>query len=150
MATYEFSDSSDSKGAPVTGKGTMKRVAAGPAGSHALSGSWRTTGYQGVSDNALSMTFKEEGGRLSMNNPTGQSYTARLDGTEAPYRGDPGVTSVMVRKAGAHSFVETDKRDGKVVSVTRMTIEPDDKTMHVAIDNKLRGSTMAFVAMKQP
>ena len=149
-ATFEFSDSSDSGGAPVTGKGSMKRVAAGPAGSHALSGSWRTSNYQGISDNGLSMTFKEEGGSLSMNNPTGQSYTAKLGGAEAPYKGDPGVTSVAVRKTGAQSFMETDKRDGKVVSVARMTIQPDGKTMHVAIDDKLRGNTMSFVAMKQP
>jgi hypothetical protein len=148
-ATFEFSDSSNSQGGPVTGKGTMKRVAAGPAGSHALSGSWRTASYQSVSDNALSMTFKEAGGMLSMNNPTGQSYAARLDGTEAPFRGDPGVTSVKVRKTGRHSFVETDKRDGKVVSVATMTIQPDGKAMNIAVDNKLQGTTMTFVAMKQ-
>lgn len=148
-ATFQFSDSSDTQGAPVTGKGTLTRTASGPAGSHALSGSWRAASYQNLSDNALRMTFKEEGGSLTMRSPTGQSYTARLDGTEAPFHGDPGVTSVSVTKAGPHSFVETDKRDGKTVSVDRMTIHPDGRTMDVAIDNMLRGSHMSFVAVKQ-
>jgi len=148
-ATFQFSDSSDSQGAPVTGKGTLTRTAPGPAGSHALSGSWRTSSFQSLSDNALRMTFKEEGGNLTMHSPTGQSYTARLDGTEAPYRGDPGVTSVSVRKTGANSSVETDKRDGKTVTVARMTIHPDGKVMDVAIDNPMRGTHVSFAAVKQ-
>ena len=148
-ASFQFSDSSDTQGAPVTGKGTLTRTARGPAGSHALSGSWRAASYQNLSDNALRMTFKEEGGSLTMHSPTGQSYTARLDGTEAPFHGDPGVTSVSVTKAGPHSFVETDKRDGKTVSIDRMTIHPDGKTMDVAVDNMLRANHMSFVAVKQ-
>jgi len=84
-----------------------------------------------------------------MSSPTGQSYSARLDGTDAPFKGDPGVDSVSVRKTGKHSYVETDKRDGKVVSVATMTLHADGRTMDVAVDNKLRGATMSFVAMKQ-
>ena len=148
-ASFQFSDSSDSQGAPVTGKGTLTRTAKRPAGSHPLSGSWRAASYQSLSDNAIHMTFKEEGDSLSMHSPTGQSYTARLDGTDAPYRGDPGVTSVSVRKSGPRGFVETDKRDGKTISVARMTIHPDGKVMDVAIDNTLRGSHMSFAAVKQ-
>src|SRR5579859_3722063 len=42
--TFEFSDSSATNGgAPITGKGEIARVAPGPAGSHAISGSWRTS-----------------------------------------------------------------------------------------------------------
>jgi hypothetical protein len=148
-ATFQFSDSSASHSAPVTGKGSMTRVAAGPAGSHALSGSWRTRHIDNMSDNALTMTFKQDGDMLSMSSPTGQSYSARLDGTDAPFKGDPGVDSVSVRKTGKHSYVETDKRDGKVVSVATMTLHADGRTMDVAVDNKLRGATMSFVAMKQ-
>src|SRR5271168_3897555 len=41
-ATFEFSDSSATNGGPpVTGKGEATRVAKGPAGSNAVSGSWR-------------------------------------------------------------------------------------------------------------
>ena len=38
-ATFEFTDSSNTNAAPVTGKGEATRVAKGPAGSNAISGS---------------------------------------------------------------------------------------------------------------
>lgn len=148
-AHFEFSDSSNTNGAPVTGNGELKQVAAGPAGSHALSGSWVTSNMGQMSDNATEITFKEEGGMLSMHSPTGQSYEAKMDGTEAPYKGDPGITAVTVKKAGKNSMVETDKRDGKVVAVLTSTVAADGKTMHVLFDDKLRNRTMTFEAVKQ-
>jgi hypothetical protein len=42
-ANFEFSDSSNTNAEPVTGKGSSKQVAKGPAGSHAISGSWVTS-----------------------------------------------------------------------------------------------------------
>ena len=69
---------------PVTGKGESTRVAKGPAGSNAISGSWRTTKLEGFSDNGLMWTYKVSGDELTMTTPTGQSYTAKLNGPEAP------------------------------------------------------------------
>ncbi|AHX12075.1 hypothetical protein CH75_24425 [Dyella jiangningensis] len=148
-ARVEFSDSSNSSGAPVTGSAELKQVAAGPAGSHALSGSWITATMGEMSDNATQITFKEEGGMMSMSSPTGQSYQAKMDGTEAPYKGDPGISTVTVKKAGRNSMVETDKRDGKVIAVLTSTVSADGKTMHVLFDDKLRNRTMSFEAVKQ-
>jgi hypothetical protein len=102
-----------------------------------------------VSDNGLLVTFKVEGDTLTMTTPTGQSYTAKLDGTEVPYKGDPGTTSVSVKRAGKDSFEETDKRDGKVISVTRNTVSTDGKTMTVAVTDTLHGTTSQFEAKKQ-
>src|SRR5271165_4014615 len=133
----EFSDSSDTNAAPVTGKGESIRVAKGPANSHAISGSWRASKVENLSDNALLVTLKLEGDTLSMNSPTGQSYTAKLDGTDAPYKGDPGITSVSVKRMGKNSFEETDKRDGKVISVAKITVAPDGKSMTIAVADKL-------------
>src|ERR1700758_1959895 len=48
-AAFEFSDSSNTSAAPVTGKGTVTQVAKGPAGSHALSGSWVTSKMETLS-----------------------------------------------------------------------------------------------------
>ncbi|QNK02693.1 hypothetical protein [Dyella telluris] len=148
-AHFEFSDSSNSQGAPVTGSGELKQVAAGPAGSHAISGSWVTANIASLSDNGTEITFKQEGGALTMTTPTGQSYTAKLDGTEAPYKGDPGISSVTVKQTGKASMVETDKRDGKVVGVVTSVISADGKSMNVVFDDKLRNRTMSFVAIKQ-
>ena len=147
--TFEFTDSSATNADPVTGKGEATRVAKGPAGSHAISGSWRTTKLESLSDNGLTFTYKVEGDSLTMTNPTGQTYAAKLDGTDAPYKGDPGTTSVSVKRLGRNTMEESDKRDGKVISVARMTVAADGKTMTIAVNDKLHGTTSQFVAEKQ-
>jgi hypothetical protein len=148
-ATFEFSDSSATNGEPVTGKGESTRVAKGPAGSHAVSGSWRTVKFENLSDNGTTVTYKVEGDSLTMNTPTGQTYTAKLDGTDAPYKGDPGTTSVSVKKMGNNMIEETDKRDGKTIGVYKMTVAPDGKTMNIAVSDKLHGTSSQFTATKQ-
>ncbi|HTV84040.1 MAG TPA: hypothetical protein VME63_01445 [Dyella sp.] len=148
-AEVEFTDSSDTDAAPVSGKATLSRVAPGPVGAHAISGSWRNTKMQSLSDNGLVMTFKVDGDHLNMSTPTGQSYNAKMDGTETPYQGDPGITSVTVTKTGANSFTETDKRDGKPISIAEVKVAPDGHTMNVVVHDKLRGTTTTFVADKQ-
>jgi hypothetical protein len=148
-ATVEFSDETASNGGPVTGRAEIMRVAKGPAGSQAISGSWRTKKVEDISDNGLMFTYKVEGDTLSMSSPTGQSYTAKLDGTDAPFKGDPGTTSVSVKRLSKDTLEETDKRDGKVISVARITVAPDGKTMSVAVTDKLHGTSSHFVAEKQ-
>ena len=81
---FTFNDSSNTNADPVTGKGEATRVAKGPAGANAISGSWRTTKIENVSDNGLMWTYKVSGEELTMTAPTGQSYTAKLNGPEAP------------------------------------------------------------------
>jgi hypothetical protein len=147
--TVEFSDSTSTNAAPVTGKGEAVRVAKGPAGSNAISGSWRTTKMENMSDNGLMWTYKLSGDELSMTSPTGQSYTAKLDGTDAAYKGDPGISSVSVTSMGKDMLEETDKRDGKVISVTKMTVGPDGKTMSIVSADKLHRTTSHFVATKE-
>ena len=149
MLMFEFSDSSATSGAPVTGKGNEVRVSKGPAGSHAISGSWRMGKMDTLSENALVITYKTMGDTLTMTNPTGQGYTAKMDGTEAPYKGDPGTSSVMVKKTGANSFEETDTRDGKVISVAHMTVSANGKTMKIVADDKLHGTQSEVTLVKQ-
>jgi uncharacterized Zn-binding protein involved in type VI secretion len=148
-AAYEFTDSSNTNADPVTGKGTMSQVARGPAGSHAISGSWRYSSFDNVSDNGLMFTYKVDGDNLKMTTPTGQSYSAKMDGKDVPYSGDPGTTSVSLKKTGKNALEETDKRDGKVVSIAKMTVSADGKTMALTVDDTLHGSTSSFVAIKQ-
>jgi hypothetical protein len=148
--TFEFSDRSNTNGGPpVTGKGESTRVADGPAGSHAISGSWRTTKIENMSDNATIFSYKVKGDRITMTTPTGQTYTAKLDGTDAPMVGDPGTTSVSVRIIGKSTLEETDKRDGKVIGVFKMTVGADGKTAQASFDDKLQNRTTEFEAMKQ-
>jgi hypothetical protein len=147
--TFEFSDSTATNADPVTGKFEEVRVAKGPAGSHAISGSWRASKVENVSDNGLMFTYKVDGDMLTMTTPTGQSYNAKLDGTDAPYKGDPGTTSVSVKRINKSTIEETDKRDGKVINVSRITVISGGKSMKIAVDDKLHGTTSSFVAAKQ-
>jgi hypothetical protein len=146
---FEFSDSSASNAAPVIGKGSETRVGVAPAGAHAISGSWKMAKMESLSDNAMSLTYKTTADSITMTTPTGQGYTAKLDGTEAPYLGDPGTTSVSVKKTGPNSLEETDKRDGKVITVVKITVSADGKTMKFVVDDKLHGTQSEGVATKQ-
>lgn len=146
---FEFNDSSNTNAAPVVGKGEAVRVAPGPAGSSPLSGSWRTTKMENISDNAITYTYKVNGDELTMSSPTGQTYTAKMDGSDAPMKGDAGVSSVSVKKLGENMIEETDKRDGKTIGMMKATVQPDGKSMHIVYEDKLHGTTMKYVATKQ-
>jgi hypothetical protein len=148
--TFEFTDSSATNGGPpVTGKGAQTRVAKGPAGSHAISGSWRMDKMENLSDNAITWTYKVDGQELTMTTTTGQSYTAKFNGPEAPMKGDPGVTSVQVKLIGKNTLVETDKRDGKVISISKMTLNPDGKSAKTAFTDTRSNRTTDAEAVKQ-
>ncbi|HWW96102.1 MAG TPA: hypothetical protein VNY74_00310 [Edaphobacter sp.] len=147
---FEFSDSSNTNGGPpVTGKGEATRVAKGPAGSNAISGSWRTTKMEGLSDNAIVWAYKVSSDEITMTSQTGQSYTAKLNGTDAPMKGDPGVSSVSVKMIGKDTLEETDKRSGKVIAVFKMTVAADGKTAKASVDDKLQNRTTEFAVTKQ-
>ena len=96
---------------------------------------------------ALTWTFKVNGDELTMTNLTGQSYTAKLDGTEAPFKGDPGVTSVSVKMHGKDTLEETRKRDGKVIGIFSNTA--DGRTLKIVVEDKLQGTTAKGEAQKQ-
>jgi hypothetical protein len=147
---FTFSDSSNTNGGPpVTGQGEATRVAKGPAGSNAISGSWQTTKIEGLTDNATVWTYKASGDEMTMTTLSGQSYTAKLNGAEALMKGDPGITSVSVKTIGTDTLVETDLRNGKVIGVFKMTVANDGKTAKVSFDDKLQNRTTNSEATKQ-
>jgi hypothetical protein len=146
--TISFTDSSTPNSKPVTGSYTETRVAPGPAGSHAISGSWKPAAYNSMSDEALTATFREENGMLHLSTASGQSYDAKLDGSETPIRGDIGGTTASVRKLGDNVYEETDRRGGKVIDVMTMTVGAHGK-MTVRDENKQNGAVSSYVATRQ-
>jgi hypothetical protein len=127
---------------------TYTRVGKAPAGAHATSGSWRTNKVK-QSENGLTTTYKSSGDELSMSQPTGESYTAKLDGKDYPVKGSYTYNSVSLRRVDEHTIEETHKREGKVIGVSKMTVAPDGKKMTVIYTNKLTGTTSTSVAEKQ-
>jgi hypothetical protein len=149
-ATVEFSDATNTNGGPpVTGKGEAVRIAKGPAKSNAISGAWRTTRIEGVSDNGVTTTYQVNGDEITMSTPTGQSYTAKLNGTESPMKGDPGVSAVKVKLIGTTTLEETDLRDGRVIGVFKMAIAGDGSVAHASYTDARLNRTTQFEMTKQ-
>jgi len=143
----KFTDTTGTQ--PVTGEITSKRVAAGSAGSHALAGAWRPEKVNSVSSNGLTVTYQGTENGLKMSDQNGNSYDAKFDGKEYPINGDPGKTVVSLKRVGNDTIEETDKRDGKVVGISRMTVSKDGKTIHIDYTNKLQGTTTSVDMEKQ-
>ena len=132
-----------------TWKLTMTRIAKAPAGAHPLSGSWKPLKMESISDRELLVTYKVEGDTLAMSRPTGQSYTAKLDGPDGTYKGDPDINSVALKRIGQNIIEETDKANGKVVNITTLTLAADGKSMTVSVKDAQDGSTNTFTMRKQ-
>jgi hypothetical protein len=147
--TLDYTGHPEGSQQPVIVTGTMTRVAPGPAGSHAASGSWRTTKFDKASDNALLVTFTGSAEGLMMTAPTGESYDAKFDGKDYAVKGDPGGSVVSLKKVDDHTIVETTKRDGKIVSITSLTVSADGKSLTAKSEDKERGTTSTWVATKQ-
>lgn len=144
--TVSWKDSSTPNTAPMTGQYTETRVAAGAAGAHAISGSWKMDRVSNVSADALTEVYKLDGDMLTMKS-AGQSYSAKLGGPEVPVQGDIGGTTVSVEKVGDNAIRETYHREGKPISVMTSTVGADGK-MAVVIEDKRQGATTRYTANK--
>ena len=104
---------------------------------------------QHMSSNGLTVTYQGTADGLKMSDQNGNSYDAKFDGKDYPINGDPGHTMVSVKRIGKDTIEETDKRDGKIVGVYRMTISSDGKSIHAEYNDKEHGTTMSFTMEKQ-
>jgi hypothetical protein len=134
------------EGIPIRETKVWTRLSSGPSGSHRISGSWRGK-RMGVSDNGASLTYRINGDEVTMTGSFGRAYTARMDGTEAPYNGDPTTTSVRVRLVSENTLEETDLKDGKVLRITRMTVY--GKRAKIVTEDKRLNSTSTAEALKE-
>ena len=134
--------------APSTFESTAKRSGKLASGVHATSGDWIIVKQTGGGD-ALLTTYKTSGDQITMSDPTGAGYTAKFDGSDYPVHGAYGYDAVSLKKINAHTFEETDKRDGTVTDVSTMTISANGKTMTVVDTDKLTGRVDTFTATKQ-
>jgi hypothetical protein len=146
--TTEWSFVSET-GQKGSGKFNSERVDGAPAGANKVSGTWHPGKIEGASENVSLVTYKVTADGLSMSDPVGDSYTAKFDGKDYPYKGDPGTTSVSLKKIDENTIEETDKRDGKVISVARMTVDPGGKTMKITAEDKLRNTSSNWTADRQ-
>ena len=130
----------------LTSTVTAKRTGVKPSGVHATSGEWQIVKVE-ESENGVTTTYKVDGDQLTMSTPMGESFTAKLDGTDATTKGIFGFDTVSVKKINDHTLEVTEKRNGSVVEVNKMTVS--GKTMTIVADNKVTGRTNTYTAAKK-
>jgi hypothetical protein len=148
-STSEFTDYPMASKQPVTGKVTQVRLEAGPSGSHAISGTWHIQKLADISENALTASFKSTSDGLMYSTSTGEAWDAKFDGKDYPVKGALAGSTVALTKVNDRSIIATTKRDGKIVSVSHMTIAHDGKSMSMKEENKVQGVSYAFTSIKQ-
>jgi hypothetical protein len=129
------------------GKFDSDRVGGVPAGANKVSGAWRPV-ITNTSEDVITVTYKVTEDGVAMSDPTGDSFTARFDGKEYPYKGDPGITGVSLKKIDENTIEETDIHNGNVITVARMTVDRDGKMMKVTVEDKLRKARISWTADK--
>lgn len=144
----EYASNSAVNAEVVKGTTSYARVAYDKEGTNQMSGSWKAIKADKRSDNGLLVTYKSEGITMNMSTPTGESYTAKTDGTDAQYKGDPGTTSVSV-KVRKNSLEETFKRDGKATGLSRMEVDASGKKAKVDWIDNLTKTNGNYVMVKQ-
>jgi hypothetical protein len=133
----------------VTIETLARRVDKGPPDAHAISGSWRA--YQtNRSSNGSLITYKCSKEGFSGETPLGEKFFAKFDGKFYPVEDDPGQTLVAAKLVNANTVELTHKRKDKIVSVARLSVAPDGRTLHVLFENKDAGTTTTFDFHRQP
>jgi hypothetical protein len=135
---------------PVTIETISQRVdRQGPAGSHALSGSWRAHKIN-RSKNGSTIKYKCTSDGFSAETPLGERFNAKFDGNYYPVEDDPGQTMVSVRLLNPDAVEVTSQRNGKVVGILHMSVAPGGKSIYVNFENKESNTTTNYEMEKQP
>jgi hypothetical protein len=133
---------------PVMSEADLERIGKAPSGANATSGSWKIKKVK-EEENGLLETYKGNGNELTYSTPTGETWTAKMDGMDNPVKGSNGVDSVSVRQAGNNGIEVSYKRGGQLIEVDKITISADGKTMTNVVEGKLSGRVSTYVAHKQ-
>jgi hypothetical protein len=147
--TRDFEQHMPGSSQPSNTTSMFSRVGEPETGAGAISGSWKLEKLESASPNWLTFTFASTGDGLNYKASTGETYHAKYDGKDYPYQNDPGTTSVVLKKIDANTVEETDKRNGKVIAVSRLSVSEDGKSLTMVTEDKLRGITDTFVAEKE-
>lgn len=132
----------------VTIETDSRRVADGPPGSHVISGSWRAYKTHRSSNGSI-IKYKCTAESFSGETPLGERFEAKFDGNYYRVEDDPGHTMVAAKLLNPSTVELTHKRQGKIVSISRMTVAPDRQSIHVVFENKEANTTTSFDFQKQ-
>jgi hypothetical protein len=119
---------------PIELTAKYQRTGAAAPGSHRVSGGWQMIEFD-VSNHAEDTLFEVSDGALSMSDKMGRSFTAKFDGTPAPYEGSEEFNGVSLKLIDERTIEESDLHDGKVVKISRWALSPDGQTIHARFDD---------------
>lgn len=125
---------------------TLTRVAAGPDGSHAMSGEWELGEYGELSDAGLMFSYALDGDTLSSSS-NGGSWSATFGGDPVEIEGSEAGVMVQVERTGDNTHRETYTLDGETVGVTDVTIDGDTATF--TSNDPRDDSTFTYTAARQ-
>lgn len=133
---------------PIDFTYTEKRLAAGPTGSHAISGTWMQDSLSGVTPEGLivTLTSTPNGMKVAVN---GHIADVKFDGKEYPIVGDPAKTTMALKPTGDRAMEETDHRLGKVTDITTWTLASDGRTLTQVDRDQLHGTTTTLTFERQ-
>lgn len=133
---------------PVLTEVTLERTGKAPAGANATSGSWRIKKLN-EDESGLLETYKGNGDELTFSTPTGETWTAKLDGKDYPVKGSYSFDTVSLKQLNDNTVQVSYKRGGQLIEVDKITLSPDGKTMTTVVESKLTGRVSTYVASKQ-
>ncbi len=122
-----------------------KRLAPGPKGSHAISGTWQRDKLNSLSMSGQIVTYKVSAAGVKMSGGDGTSYEAKFDGVQVPVQGDVGKTMVSLKTPNARTLEESDFNNGKLTGVYTITISADGKTLNTFYESKRDGRSSSLV-----
>lgn|SRR5512146_237231 len=124
------------------------RVGIAPAGINGTSGSWRITRVS-RSENAVLITYRLNGDRVTVIHPAGETFTARFDGRDYPVKNAHTYNTVALRRIDKNTIQQTGKRDDMIVAVIRVTVSADGAKMTIVDTSPLTDRTSTYIAVKQ-
>jgi hypothetical protein len=132
----------------VTIETQSHRVEGGPAGSHTVSGTWKAfKASRSLNGSLIKYTCTKDS--FSAESALGERYTAKFDGKFYPVEDDPGHTMVSAKLLNARTVELTSKRNGRIVSVSRLSVAPDGNSIHAVFENEGSDSKTEFDFEKQ-
>lgn len=137
-----------SDGSTETGTGHWIRRGKLTPGAHPVTGRWRELWTRATASSTGSFTISTTGRTMHMMLGPGQSFTAILDGPAVPMDGDNRATIFSLRRAGKRAFIQTERVNGAIVSVTRHILR-DDGHMDIIMQHQPGRSQSRYTARRQ-
>ena len=145
--TNKYTMLNNANGKATSGEATLTRVGEPVAGAHAASGKWTVDKVGNMSPEALTVTYKVDGDVLTSTAATGETYAAKLDGSETPIKGEAdGSVVSAVREGGGYKL--TFRNGGKVVSEQNVTPSEGGTLAVVSYDPRDK-SKVSWTASRQ-